>query len=94
MLFAITCLDKPNALALRQATRPAHLEYAGQHHVAFGGPLLDAGGAPFGSLLVVDVESREDAERFAASDPYAQAGLFSSVTIHGYRAVFRDGALV
>ena len=94
MLFAITCLDKPSALALRQATRPAHLEHAGLHRVVFGGPLLDAGGSPFGSLLVVDVESREEAERFAAADPYAKAGLFASVTIHGYRAVFRDGALV
>ncbi len=93
-MFAITCLDKPDSLALRQATRPAHLEYAAQHHVAFGGPLLDGGGSPFGSMLVVEANSKEEAERFAAADPYAQAGLFSSVTIHGFRAVFRDGVLV
>ena len=94
MLFAITCLDKPDSLALRQATRAAHLEYAAQHHVVFGGPLLDGGGTPVGSLLVVEAASREDAERAAAADPYAKAGLFASVTLHGFRTVFRDGTLV
>ena len=94
MLFAISCLDKPSSIALRQATRAKHLEHAAQHRVVFGGPLLDADGAPCGSLLVVEADSREQAEQFAAADPYAQAGLFASVTIQGFRTVFRDGVQV
>ncbi len=94
MQFVITCLDKPDSLALRQATRDAHLAHATAHRVVFGGPLLNAAGNPFGSLLIVEADSKEEAERIAAADPYSQAGLFSSVTIHGFRTVLRDGALV
>ena len=94
MLFAIMCLDKPDSLAVRQATRAKHLEHAAQHQVMLGGPLLDSDGAPCGSLLVVEADSREQAERFAAADPYARAGLFASVTIQGFRTVFRDGVQV
>ena len=94
MQFAITCLDKPDSIALRQATREAHLKHAAAHRVVFGGPLLNAAGSPFGSLLIVEADNREEAERIAAADPYAQAGLFSSVTIPGFRTVLRDGAVL
>ena len=40
-----------------------------------------------GSLIVLDVDSREAAEEFAAGDPYAVAGLFERVTITGFRPV-------
>ncbi len=94
MQFAITCLDQPNSLALRQATRAAHLEHAAAHGVVLGGPLLDSAGSPIGSLLIVQADTREQAEQIAAADPYAQAGLFASVTIHGFRTVLRDGVLL
>jgi uncharacterized protein YciI len=94
VLFAITCLDKPDSLALRQAARAAHLSYAAPHHVAFGGPLLDKAGAPCGSLLVIEAPDLAAAEAFAAADPYAIAGLFASTTIRGFRAVFKDGELL
>ena len=91
MLFAITCLDKLDSLALRTTTRPDHVAYLATHHVAYGGPLLDDAGQPCGSLLVVEVADHTAAAMFAAGDPYAQAGLFASTTIHGFRAVFKDG---
>jgi uncharacterized protein len=96
MLFAISCQDKPNALELRLATRPTHLEYLdGQAEVIVqGGPVLDAEGKPCGSLLIVDVADQAAAEALAAGDPYAKAGLFGSVTIRPFRSVFKDGARV
>ena len=95
MLFAITCLDKPDSLALRQATRPAHLEYlAGYQIVLLGGPVLDPAGASCGSLLVLEAADLAEAEAFAAADPYAKAGLFASTTIQGFRMVVRDGVQV
>jgi uncharacterized protein len=94
MLFAITCTDKPGALPLRTATRPAHLAYlqANLAALVLVGPLLDAEGGPCGSLLVVEAADRAAADAFAAADPYAQAGLFETVVIRPYRAVFKDGA--
>jgi hypothetical protein len=93
MLFAITCTDKPGALALRMETRPAHLEHLKAHEsqLQLVGPLLDAEGKPCGSLLVVEAADRAAAEAFAAADPYARAGLFESVVVRPFRAVFRDG---
>ena len=94
MLFAISCHDKPGSLAIRQANRPAHLDFAANHHVVLGGPLLDEAGQPCGSMLVLEAPDRAAAEAFVAGDPYGLAGLFSTVTIEGFRAVFKDGALV
>ena len=93
-MFAIICTDKPGSLALRQATRPAHLDYAAANGVVFGGPLLDKTGQPCGSMLVIEAESHAQAAAFAAADPYAKAGLFAETTIRGFRAVFKDGAPV
>ena len=94
MLFVITCLDKPDSLALRQSTRPAHLDYAAAHKVMFGGPLLDETGKPLGSMLVIDAADHAAAAVWASEDPYAQAGLFASTTIHAFRTVFKDGVAV
>lgn len=95
MLFAIVCTDKPARLAVRQASRPAHLDYLrGQEsRLNFAGPLLDPEGDPCGSLLIVDAADRAEAEAFAAGDPYAKAGLFESTVIRPIRQVARDGKL-
>ena len=96
MLFAVMCADRPASLDLRLATRAAHIAYLTTYadRLVHGGPLLDAEGRPCGSLLLIDVEDRAAAEGFAASDPYAKAGLFESTVIRPFRAVFRDGELV
>ena len=62
--------------------------------IVHGGPMLDTDGRPCGSLLLIDVEDRAAAEGFAASDPYAKAGLFESTVIRAFRTVFKDGGAV
>lgn len=96
MLFAVICTDRPGSLDLRLATRPTHLAYLTTYadRLIEAGPLLDADGRPAGSLLLIDVEDRAAAEGFAASDPYAKAGLFESTVIRPFRTVFKDRALV
>jgi hypothetical protein len=39
-----------------------------------------------GSMLIIEVADRAAAEAFAASDPYAVAGLFERVEIRAWRA--------
>ena len=94
MLFAIHALDKPGHAALRAETRPAHLAYldAVAAQMVLAGPLLDATGQAMGSLIVLEAESQAAVEALAAADPYAKAGLFESVAIRPFRAVFKDGA--
>jgi hypothetical protein len=91
MLWSVYCLDKPDSLALRQATRPTHLAYLEgfKDRMVYGGALLAADGqTPIGSLLVIKLPDRAAAEAFSAGDPYAKAGLFERVAIHGSRKVF------
>ncbi|CAH2600434.1 YciI family protein [Rhodovastum atsumiense] len=93
MLFALICTDRPGRLDTRMATRPAHLAYLEtyQSKLAHAGAMLDVDGRPCGSLLVIDVADRAEAEGFAEGDPYAKAGLFESVIIRPFRAIFKDG---
>lgn len=90
MLFAIQCLDKPGATALRAELRPSHLDYLAPHRpsIVLAGPFLaEDGQTSTGSLIVIDCADRAAAEAFAAGDPYAQGGLFQSVDIRAWRQV-------
>jgi uncharacterized protein YciI len=90
MQFVMICEDKPDSLALRMANRDNHLEYIGTHSekIRLAGPMLsDDGEGMVGSLLIIDAESIEQVRELSANDPYAQAGLFSKVTIHPFRQV-------
>jgi uncharacterized protein YciI len=88
-LFVLSCIDKPDSLALRMATREAHFAYAGaQGTVRLGGPFLDAKGDMAGSLIILEVADLAAAQAFAAGDPYGKAGLFERVDIRPWRATF------
>ena len=84
MLFLIRCVDKPGYGPVRAEKRPRHLDYLDgfRDQIRFAGPLLsDDGQSPKGSVFIVDLADREEAERFAVEDPYSRAGLFASVEI-------------
>ncbi len=89
MQFIIYCKDKPDALELRMATRPAHLAFieATPLPIVLAGPLLGEDGAMRGSMFIVEADDLAAAQRFSAADPYRIAGLFASVEIHGFRTV-------
>ncbi|MBZ4022020.1 hypothetical protein CKO11_06065 [Rhodobacter sp. TJ_12] len=87
MLYAVICRDKPGALQTRLDTRAAHLAYIEETGiVAMAGPFLE-GGEMCGSLVILDCDSLETAQNWAAGDPYAAAGLFDSVTVQEWKKV-------
>jgi uncharacterized protein len=87
-LFMMHCTDKPGALALRQATRAAHLDYITRTGcVLQAGPLLDEDGQMAGSLLVLDLPDLQAAKDWGAADPYAQAGLFAATHVQEWKKV-------
>ncbi|HEX3407183.1 MAG TPA: YciI family protein [Caulobacteraceae bacterium] len=90
-LFVLTCIDKPNSLELRMATREAHFAYCGSSPtgtIRLGGPFLDENGDMAGSLIIIDVADLAAAQAFNRDDPYQKAGLFERVEIRPWRATF------
>jgi len=86
-LYVLTCVDKPQSLALRMATREAHLAYVGAAKVVIraAGPLLDAAGDMNGSLFILDCPDADAVLAFSQGDPYRLAGLFETVEIRNWR---------
>ena len=97
MYYAIVCEDVENSLPLRAGARPAHLErlqvLADQGRLLVAGPFPaldteDPGEAGFtGSLIVAEFDSLEEAQAWADSDPYVEAGVFCNVMVKPYKRV-------
>lgn len=88
MRVALICTDKPDHLQMRLDNRAAHLDHiASSGIVEMAGPFLDAAGQMVGSLVILSVDSLVQAEDWAKADPYAMAGLFSSVTVQEWKKV-------
>lgn len=98
MLYAIFGNDVPDSLEKRKAARPAHLERldqlqaAGRLLLAGPFPAVDAndpGAAGFsGSLIVAEFASLQEAEAWAAADPYVAAGVYAQVAVRPFKQVF------
>lgn len=87
-VFLISGRDKPGSTELRQQTRAAHLEWAKTKlaRMISGGPVLaDDGETMIGSTFLVNFDSLAEAKAWAASDPYAEAGLFDTVEVIEYK---------
>jgi uncharacterized protein len=86
-LYCIHAIDRPDGAAIRAAHYPAHRAYLADAagagvSVRASGPLVtEDGAAAIGSLLIVEAASIDAARRFNAGDPFALAGLWTSVGI-------------
>ena len=87
MFYAVICTDKPGHLEVRQANRADHVAYLKSTNVTQAGPFLDAHGDMCGSLVILDVADRAEAEAWAAADPYKLADLFADVRIEAWNRV-------
>lgn len=87
MLFAIEGRDKPGASQIRAETRPMHLEYLESlnRKLVLAGPFTDDAGNSTGSLVIVNVADRAEAEHIAEKDPYFAAGLFAQSEIRAWK---------
>jgi hypothetical protein len=97
MYYAIVSQDIDNSLALRKSARPAHLarlnvlKEAGRLLVAGPNPAVDnddPGDAGYtGSLVIAKFGSLADAQAWADSDPYVDAGVYTSVSVKPFKKV-------
>ncbi len=90
MLFFVHCVDKPSHHEVRQANRPAHVEYlkANLDKIVIAGPTLTEDSQDMtGSVFIIDLPDRAAVEAHFAADPYTKAGLFEAVVIRPFRQV-------
>jgi uncharacterized protein YciI len=88
MLWAVICEDNPNTDAIRDEHLAPHREYLKNKKdviVVAGATQTDDGSQSTGSLFLVAVDSRAEAEAFSNGDPFTQNGVFKSVTIKRMR---------
>ena len=84
MLYILYNEDRPDGLAVREATREAHLAYLERHKdklVLGGGLLSEDGKTRLGSVFILNVPDRKAAEAFSADEPFHKAGLFKTTKI-------------
>ena len=95
MYWLMVCRHRPSAEILREQHRDAH-----RQHVATGGGGLarvligsaltaDDGETPIGNFGVLEAPTRQAAQAFAESDPFARAGLVESIEIVALASAFR-----
>ncbi|KAA0015833.1 YciI family protein [Salinicola corii] len=97
MLYAIISEDIDDSLEKRLAARPEHLKRLevlkdeGRLVLAGPHPAIDSddpGSAGFsGSLIVAEFDSLESARRWADTDPYVAAGVYSQVRVKPFKRV-------
>ncbi len=87
MLYAMIAKDAPGALQKRLDTRPVHLDHLNGlgKKLVFAGATLDTNEQPDGSIVILEAESLEEAQRMAAADPFVAAGVFSSYEVKRWR---------
>ena len=95
MFYAILGEDVPNSLERRLAVRAEHLarlhQLREEGRLLLAGPFpaidsIDPGPAGFsGSLIVAEFASLDEAQAWAAADPYATDGVFARVTVKPFR---------
>ncbi len=94
MPFANITTDKPGHEQVRAERQAAHKKYLDDNKhrlLAAGAMLRDDAVTAHGGVLLVDTESREEAEEFVRSDPFSKVGLFDSVVITRWRKAFFNG---
>ncbi|HLI13493.1 MAG TPA: YciI family protein [Alphaproteobacteria bacterium] len=84
MLYVLYMEDGLRSAEIRAAKRDEHLAYLDRHKdiLVLGGALLaEDGKTRIGSMLVLNVASRAEAEAFSSGEPFRRAGLYASVKI-------------
>ena len=93
MAYMIATYDKPGHEHVRDAVRASHLEFLEANVdkvIAGGGFWNDEGTSVIGGLILLDVDSRAEAEAFIAKDPFSSADLFARIDFVRWRQSFLD----
>ena len=88
MAFLIIAHDHEGMEEKREKVRNSHREYLEKYgkKLLSSGAILDENNSKIiGGASLIDTNSRHEAVRFEAEDPYALAGIRAKVEIHHWR---------
>lgn len=97
MPYLIYAIDNDGQDTIRETLRDAHrthLRSIGKKLLASGALLDDDKKTIIGGMSLIDSESKEEAERFAANDPYSKAGLRRETHVLYWRKRWWEGSFV
>jgi uncharacterized protein YciI len=84
MLWIISRVVAPNFAENREKGLQPHREYmrSKKEILVIAGPTTSDDGTQFiGTVLIVNVNTRAEAQAFVDGDPFTKAGMFTSITI-------------
>lgn len=94
MAFLIYTQDVEGGAEIRKEQLQAHLDYLDQNVtrlIASGGIMNIEGTRPIGGLIIVDVDTEEEALAFAKADPFGAAGLFKEIRVQRWKQFYLHG---
>lgn len=94
MPYVVETWDKIDHQLLRKKLRQEHLDYLNQNLellLACGAKLDDNGQDLGGGVYIIDVASRDAAQKFIEQDPFYIGGLFQKIKIDHWRKAYLDG---
>ena len=96
MQYLITAYDGQDRLQKRMEVRERHLENIAKYNgkVICAGGLLDDQGKMKGSALVMEFDSREELDKYLASEPYLTEHVWEKVDVEIMNVVFLNGEKV
>ncbi|MBP5253973.1 MAG: hypothetical protein J6Z23_01090, partial [Lachnospiraceae bacterium] len=92
MQFLIKATDGEGMLEKRMEVRPRHLEgmdRLGRRVICAGG-LLDGDGKMKGSVLVLDLDSRDELEDYLAGEPYVIEHVWEKIEVERMNVVIAN----
>ncbi len=94
--YVLHCIDQEGTLEQRLATRPAHVERLEKLNAE--GRVLVAGALPkernnpqagfYGSIIIVDFDSREELDAWIAEEPFLKAGVYAHIDVKPFNKAF------
>ena len=92
MFVICECINNPGAGEARASALDAHRAYLKSQlgTLRLAGPLSNEDGTPRGSLFIVEVEDVQGARDFVDGDPFAAAGVFSSVQYKQFKPTINN----
>lgn len=96
MLFAASLKALPGIARIRTRLREAHDTYwePRMDRIWLAGPLNSDAGDRIGQIMIVEADSRDEAQALICNDPFVANGCFEQFSVSAFRPSVREGEAI